>query len=74
MLGQESQFHSVLDGYPADFCSFCERATGFDGWSSNSAGDEVELYCDDCGHRKYTLPWVDVMPDLRAEIRHIMED
>lgn len=74
MMKQESEFRSVLDNYPPDFCSFCERDTAFDGWGHRIETDEVEMFCDDCGHLKYILPWADVMPDLRAEVKFILGD
>lgn len=70
----EREFRSVLAGYPPSFCLFCERETAYDGWEIASSDSAVTLFCDDCGHRKYTLPWSEVLPDLRAEIRFVMED
>ena len=65
---------TVLDTYPPDLCLFCETETPFDGWECPADMTEVEIYCDRCGHRKYTLPWIDVPADLRAEIRDLFEN
>lgn len=70
---EPEQIHSVLDDSPDDFCLFCEKDTAFDGWGYNHVVHTVDFYCDACGHRKYTLAWPSIEPDLRAEIKYTLD-